>query len=399
MRVLFITTRFPGAGFRGDQLRAWQQLRYLGAQYEITLLSLDPDATSESHARALAALCRGGVLHWPRSRSRLALGALSALPRPDRALQSGMYRSRRLQARLRQLCASTAFDLVHLQLVRLADLLPVLPADLPCVVDLVDALSLNMQRRAARESWSRRWLFALEAQRLAALEAGVIARAAACTISAPADAQRLDAAGAAGIALVPNGVDLAAFPWAAAPAGTPTLLFFGNLGYFPNVDAACWLLEELLPALRARRPDTRLQLVGARPPPRLAALARRTAGAQLVGEVPDLLPWLHGATVVVAPLRAGSGQQIKLIEAMAAGTPVVSTAPSAQAMSAVDGQHLLLAESTGEFVAAIERLQDEPELARALSKAARGLVEDRYTWAASAQALAAVWQKCRGPHL
>lgn len=399
MRILFITTRFPGAGFRGDQLRAWQQLRHLGTRHVITLLSLDPDATTQPHARALAAVCQGGVLHWPRSRGRLALGALSALPRPASALQSGMYRSRRLQARLRQLCAAAPFDLVHLQLVRLADLLPALPADLPCVVDLVDALSLNMQRRAAREHWSRRWLFALEARRLATLEASVIARAAACTISAPADARQLAAPGAAPIALIPNGVDLAAFPWAAPHRGAPTLLFFGNLGYFPNVDAACWLLEVLLPPLRARWPNTRLQLVGARPQPRLATLAARTAGAELIGEVPDLLPWLHGATALVAPLRAGSGQQIKLIEAMAAGTPVISTAPSAQAMGAIDGEHLLLADSAGEFMAAIARLQDQPDLALSLSTAARVLVEARYTWSASAQALEALWHKCRGPHL
>lgn len=400
MRVLFITTRFPGQAFRGDQLRAWQQLLHLGPRHEITLLCLDGQRPDAALWAQLLALCRGGIEHWPRNRGRLALGALAALPVRTEPLQSGMYRSRRLTQRLKRLLATHRFDLVHVQLIRLAALLPVLPPDLPCVLDLVDALSLNMQRRAARERWSRRWLFALEACRLAALEARLLDQVSAVAISAPADAERLTrhARDPAAVTVIPNGVDLAAFPWRAPqPRAAPALVFVGNLGYFPNLDAARWLLTELLPAVRRQWPAATLHLVGARPSAGLARLAARTPGATLVGEVPETCSWLHAASVMVCPLRAGSGQQIKLIEALAAGAPVISTAASAAAMGAQDGVHLLLADDGPSFVTAIARLQHEPALAGALSAAGRSLVEQHYAWRNSALALEQLWL-ARSPH-
>src|SRR5262249_60621283 len=118
------------------------------------------------------------------------------------------------------------------------------------------------------------------------------------------------------VRVAPNGVDGAAFPY--RPDGRPParLVFAGNLGYFPNVDAAAWLARDVLPRVRAAVPAAELRLVGARPARPVRALAR-AAGVSLAASVPAMAPELAAATVAVVPLRAGSGLQNKVLDALA----------------------------------------------------------------------------------
>jgi len=115
-----------------------------------------------------------------------------------------------------------------------------------------------------------------------------------------------------------------AFPFTDGERPPARIVFAGNLGYFPNVDAAAWLARDILPRLRAARADVELRLVGARPARAIRALASEP-GVSLAASVPAMAPELAAATVALIPLRAGSGLQNKVLEAMSVGTPVVAT--------------------------------------------------------------------------
>lgn len=384
MRVLFITSRFPGELRRGDQQRAYEQLRGLSSRHTITLLTLDQPQPSEQ--RKPLDFCEQVI--------RVPCGAAGMLARAARALagrmplQCALYNAPALRRAMVQQIERNRFDLLHVQLARLGPMLAPAP-NLPCVLDLVDALSLNMRRRAQYDHGPARWLARMEAGRLAAYERDLCARVDAAAISAPADRAALG--NPPNLHLVGNGVDLAQFPFVAHPRTHPEIAFVGNLGYFPNVDAASWFLTQVMPRLRAACPAATLRLIGMRPAVRLRRLCQHLPYAELVGPVERVHPHLARAAVAVAPMRAGSGQQIKMLEAMATGTPVVASSIAAAGLEAVAGRDLLVADDAGAFADAVARVLTDPVLAQQLAHNARKLVEQRYTWATSVAVLEQLW--------
>jgi sugar transferase (PEP-CTERM/EpsH1 system associated) len=389
MRVLFITSRFPRSLRRGDELRAYQHLRELSRRHAITLLTFaagnEPgDPVSEELRRR----CERIVLVAPNPRTRL-IRLVRALP-GSMPLQAAMNDTQAFRSALSGLLRSGEFDVAHVQLARMGEALPMLEG-VPCVLDLVDALSANMMRRAQYDAGPMRLLARIEAARLLPYERALCARAAAVAISSARDR---DALGndLAGLHVVDNGIDPDAFAFSTQARAPDRLVFSGNLGYFPNVDAALWFAHEVLPMLKERHPGIVLDLVGARPAAALRRLAANEAGVRLVGPVTDMASHLRSAAVALAPMRAGSGQQIKILEAMGCGTPVVASSLAAAGLDAVAGRDLLVADAAGDFAAQVSRLLEDSALAAAVAVNARALVERRYTWTHSALAIESLWQ-------
>jgi polysaccharide biosynthesis protein PslH len=385
VRILFVTSRIPGRDYRGDQLRAFQQIMELSKRHQITLIALAPDASRVDPQ--LEAICEHVILvRHPTHHAILHAARALWTGRP---LQVEAYNTTRLREAVKACVAKQPFDLLHVQLVRLGTLLETEVA-LPTVLDFVDALSVNMLRRSAYDRVPMRWVAQFEGQRLAAYERKVVQRVAAATICSRVD---LEAIGH-GLPLhqLDNGVELARFPFSLVERSQCEIVFVGNLGYFPNVDAVSWFATMVLPTLANIHPNIRLTLVGVRPHATLKRLAARMPVLNLIGPVLDVHPYLARATLAIAPLRAGSGQQLKALEAMASGAPVVVSSVTAAAMAAVDGHDLLVADGVDATVHAISRLLLDPELRKSLAANARHLIESRYTWAQSAANLERVWQ-------
>ena len=389
MKILFLVTRFPVPPWRGDQLRAYHHLRLLAPRHEITCAALVLRPPPAEAARALAALgVRVEVVRLGLAGAVPALGrALLGDPRP---LQVLLYARRRARARVAALAAGA--DLVHAQLVRAAGYLPAgrRPA---AVVDLVDALSASFARHAVRARGPVVTIAAAEAARLRRYENGIVRRGVPCLVVAETERGLLE--GGEAVRVVPNGVDLAGFAYVEDRRPAARLVFAGNLGYFPNVDAAVFLVRDVFPRVRAAVPGAELRLVGARPTRRVRALARR-AGVSLAASVPAVAPELAAATVAVAPLRAGSRLQNEVLEAMAAGTPVVATAHAVAGLALGAGEEVLVADDAAGLAAAAVALLRDPARARAQARAARALVERRYRWEDSAAGVEAAWRAALG---
>jgi glycosyltransferase involved in cell wall biosynthesis len=309
----------------------------------------------------------------------------------DLPLQAALYDSARVRAALGAL-ASGGFDVAHLQLVRLAALAPAL-ASLPCVVDFVDSLSLNIARRAERDLAPLRPLWRLEAGRLRRAEEALLGRFGEGVVVSEADRQAMGASDR--LSVVPNGVDGEAFGFAGGRRAGADVLFTGNLGYFANADAAAWFAREVFPQVRRQVAAARFLIAGARPGRAVRALAR-TEGIRVLGEVPDMAEPLRAACVAVAPLRTGSGQQSKVLEAMACGTPVVASPLAAAGVEAAHEEHLLVADGPQATAAAVVRLLEDAADARRLAANARRLVEERYTWERSVDRLEQAYARARG---
>jgi glycosyltransferase involved in cell wall biosynthesis len=192
------------------------------------------------------------------------------------------------------------------------------------------------------------------------------------------------------VTVVPNGVDVTQFqPPAAEADEPPTLLFTGSMGYFPNRDAVGFFCADIWPLIRARRPHVRFRVVGTDADQQLAHLAS-TPGIEILGTVEDMRPVLAGGTVVVVPLRAGSGTRLKILEAMAMGRAIVSTSVGCEGIEVQSGEHLLVADAPKAFAEAVLNLLENPTQRQALGRSARKLVEARYGWDRCVAALEAL---------
>lgn len=185
------------------------------------------------------------------------------------------------------------------------------------------------------------------------------------------------------VGVVHNGVDIDYFqPDSEAETGS-CLVFVGHYGYPPNSDAAYHFCRQILPKIHAVIEDVTFLAVGRDAPADLGIYP----GVKVIGTVSDVRPYLRQASVVVAPVRAGSGTRIKILEAMAMGKAVVSTSLGAEGLDVVHRQHIMLADTPDEFAEAVIRLLVNPTQRLRLGTEARRLVTDSYEWGRQADRL------------
>jgi glycosyltransferase involved in cell wall biosynthesis len=196
------------------------------------------------------------------------------------------------------------------------------------------------------------------------------------------------------VAVAPNGVDTAYFAETEAPAAPPTrIVFVGLMNYHSNVEAAVAFTRDVWPRLRSRLPGCSLTLVGATPDPAVLAL-REVAGVEVTGTVPDVRPYYREALAAIVPLRSGGGTRLKILEAMAASVPVVSTAFGAEGLEVAPGENILLADpmDPDAWVRELARLAESESWRRQLTASARQLVRERYDWTILGESLCATYR-------
>jgi glycosyltransferase involved in cell wall biosynthesis len=286
-----------------------------------------------------------------------------------------------LTAQLRQ----GDFDIVHFDGVHMAGHQPLVAKLAPqarVVYDWHNVESEAMQRFADNATSTGRRVYAgWTARRLRALELHMLNSAFGHLVCSEREARQLrELAPEARVEAIDNGVDCEAFE-DLAPAEPTRLVFVGSMGYHANVDAAVEFARNVWPGIRQRYPRLRLTLVGSEPAQAVVELGGLD-GVEVTGTVPDVRPFYAEAVAAVVPLRVGGGTRLKILEAMAAGVPVISTELGAEGLDVEPGTHLLVAANGDDWVTSIGRLEDDPAFRSAMAQAARDLARRRYDWEA-----------------
>jgi len=392
LRILFLTSRLPYPPNRGDRLRAFHFIRRLSREHDLHLLSFIAGEEERSHLPALESYCRSvRVIRKSPAASGLTVAGNLWRRAP---LQVLYYRSRAMQRLVNQTLSAHNFDAIYVHLFRMTPYVAQ-AKDLYRIVDLTDVISEEVRRSLTYRNPFWRLLYRLEGPRIAAYERHVARTFEETWLISEADRRILAAAcPQANIQVVPNGVDRARFrPTGVAPR-QHSLIFVGHLRVFHNVDAATYLVEDILPLVRQQVADARLRLVGADPGPAVRRLAA-APGVEVAGFVPDLNEALNQAAVFVAPLRFAAGVQNKVLEAMAAGRPVVTSSLVSAGLGAQPGKHLLVADGSSATAAHVVRLlRDEKERAQ-LGAGGRRFVAETYRWDAVSERMAAIEKKAR----
>lgn len=402
MRILFLTPQFPYPPHQGTSLRNYHLIARLARRHRVCLLSLREPEQSMDDAVVLSDLCEWveSVLVPTRSGAlRLRQMLTSRLPDMAWRLWSPAF-----QECLRRRLAESAYDVVQVEGIELARYLSLIEAARPRPLIVYDDHNAEwlLQKRACLADLRilRRWPAALYSlvqwQRLKTFEADACRRADRVVVASEADRRAVQAiAPQVAPHVVPNGVDLAEYTHYQGPVERYDLVFTGKMDYRPNIDAMLWFCQQVLPLIRQRRPETSLAIVGQRPHARLAPL-RSLPRVTVTGWVPDIRPYLAGATLYVAPLRVGGGTRLKLLQAMAMGVPVVTTTLGAEGFPVQHDEHLLLADTPEQFALAVLDLLDDAARRARLATAAQKFVRAAYSWEALVPQLEALYQTVPG---
>jgi polysaccharide biosynthesis protein PslH len=195
------------------------------------------------------------------------------------------------------------------------------------------------------------------------------------------------------ISVLPNGVDLEYFhPSAEFQRDPETIIFSGKMSYHANISMAKYLVKEIMPRIWKFRPAVRLYIVGKDPAPAIKKMTRNPL-ITVTGTVDDIRPYLWRAAVSVVPLLYGAGIQNKILEAMATGTPVVTTCQALSALQAQPGKDLFVSDDPDGFSQAVLQLIANRELQQKTGDAGVTYVRTFHSWASIASQLVNIYQQ------
>lgn len=390
LRVLVVGAWFPYPPRWGWATRVYQLARQLARRHDVTLLTYAARSDLAHVPRLQEELRVETVPREPPSvaarRVRQLASLASSIPYEPYAT-----RSRELQAAVDRLFARQDFDVVQLESTL------VWPLRLPpgaCVV--LDEHNIDFETyarlREGEASPLRRAFYRIEELRVTRFEQNAWRRASGCVLTSRREEEVVNAvAPETPTAVVANGVDTEYFRPHDGRGEEETIVFNGVLDYRPNLDAALFLVDDVLPLVQRQRPDARVIIVGRGGSADLDRVLR--PGVEVTGEVPDVRPFLARAAVVAVPIRAGSGTRFKVVEGLAMGKPMVSTTIGCEGIDVTDGEHLLVADTADAFADAVLRVFDDGALADRLGRAGRILVHEEYSWERAGDRLETLYRR------
>lgn len=381
--IIAITSQVPWPLDTGGHLRTYHVLRQLAARFHLRLLI--PVVDLSSSARDALESAGIDVRFVPVGREAGARRVANVLRAAARGVPYVLYaRHNRgeVHRALKEELSQRAWDALycdHLDSFVYVDDAP----NLRVVGDLHNVYSLLARRTADEQSNAIvRAYLKREAHLLDRMERRAAGRADLLMTVSQQEQQHFRNLGARRVEVVPNGVDVnryAALP-VAARSGTPLVLYIGTMSWRSNAAAAIHLATSVMPAVRERIPGARLRIVGRDPLPEVRELTR-DPHVDVTGTVPDVIPHLAEAHALAVPLESGGGTRLKILEAFAAGLPVVSTPVGAEGIDAVPDRDVIVTERGG-FADALARLLSDPSGAIRLAAAARTVVREQYDWSA-----------------
>jgi glycosyltransferase involved in cell wall biosynthesis len=199
--------------------------------------------------------------------------------------------------------------------------------------------------------------------------------------------------GATRLSVVENGVDAASYCFDGRVRDPNQILFLGSLDWRPNQDAVVLLLDRIFPDVLRELPSARLVVVGRKPPRWLVERAARCPHLDLCADVPDVRPFLWQCGVMAVPLRIGGGSRLKILEALAAECPVVSTKVGAEGLCLDPGRHFVEVESPDRMASRLVECLRSPGPFREMAGLGRQVVAAKYDWSVLAEKLDAVWRE------
>ncbi len=375
MRIFVLLSRIPYPLEKGDKLRAFNQIKWLSRNNEIILCALNSirKAAKQQAFAELQPYCRSvnfiELPFWVRILN-IVKAYFSRLP-----LQTGYFFSRKASKKIKKLIEEYKPDHLYGQLVRVAPYLMGIP--IPKTLDYQDAFSYGMKRRMEHALFPAKTVLKMEFKRLVRFENLVFNAFDHKTIISEQDRDLISHPERMEIQVIKNGVDMDYF----SPKPTEKIhdiVFSGNMNYPPNVDAALFLVKEIMPLVWKQKPEITLLLAGANPSQKVKNLSGEKV--KVSGWMEDIREAYLISRIFIAPMRIGTGLQNKLLEAMALKIPSITTPLANAALHAKSGEEILIGETARELAENILNLLDSKEKQNEIADKAFLFVQENFHW-------------------
>ena len=378
MKIFVLLPRIPWPLEKGDKLRAYNQIKQLSNNNEIILCALNDDKKVDKQAafQAMQPYCTSvtfidlpkvGILF------NILRSYLLGLP-----LQCGYFYNSKAKKKVHELIRQHKPDMLFGQLLRVAPYLH--KVNIPKTIDYQDVFSMGMKRRAEIADIFTKPFFEMEYNRLRKYENKIFDEFDVKTIISEPDRANIDHPQRNKILIVPNGVDHEYYK----PQDREKkydIVFTGNMGYAPNVNAVEFLAYEIMPNVWEKIPNAKLYIAGAQPDPKVKKVA--CDNIIVSGWIDDMRDAYAQSRIFIAPMRIGTGLQNKLLEAMSMKIPCITTALANGSLHAVNGKEILVDNSSSELAADIVFLLKRPDKAAELAEEGYNFVNRVYDWGAA----------------
>lgn len=370
-KLAVFLSRFPFPLEKGDKLRAFYQIRDLSEHFEIHLFCTSDQEVSKESEGELSHFVKS--LHiYKLSKARILFSLLLNFF-TNKPFQVAYFTQNSIKRKITRELEEVKPDFLFCQMLRMAEYVKNYH-HVPKTLDLMDALSKGMERRAQKARAPFRWIVRNEAERLRYYESKIIDYFNHVTIISEQDRTYIKHPDFKFIKVIPNGI-AEHFFLEKTDSQEIDILFTGNLSYNPNIEACLFIHNEVSGLLDK---NTSIAFVGANP----HRMVRKCASNQIriTGWVDDIAAYYRKSRIFVAPMFSGSGMQNKILEAMASGLPCVTTQLVNNAIKAESEVEILLAETAEEFAYQIKRLREDDLLYRQISTNAKNFVRAHFDW-------------------
>ena len=386
MKVAVVLTRIPFPLMKGDKLRAYYQIKELAKQHEVYLFCLNYKDEEEKAKEELSKYCK--TIHIEKlnlfsSLLRVCFSVFSFLP-----FQTAYYNSPKAKKHFKAFVKRNNIELCYFQFVRLAPFAKKIKRKK--VLDFQDTLSMNMKRRADNSGLLQRVLFSIEAKRLARYESKMFEVFDALTIITDADRKLLKSPRKEEVHIIPNGVAESYFTYPQPKEKPYDILFSGAMSYAPNIDAAEYLIKEIMPLVWEKKPNVKIAIAGGGAPISL----QKEANERIImpGWVDDMKEYYSQTKIFIAPMRIGTGLQNKLLEAMAMNVACITSPLANQALKAKDKEEILIADNAKAYADCIIDLLDNEQLSSKIANAGKDYVFNEYSLENSCEKLSNIFK-------
>lgn len=378
MRVLYLCHRVPYPPNKGDKIRAFHELRAIASRHEVDLFTLADQVTDLQQEEPLRQYCRNVSiirLNPLRARLRTFSSIMSGKP-----LSVRYFDSAELNRRVQEALARRSYDRIFIFCSSMAEYVRRVN-NIPAVLDIVDVDSDKWTQYASFKRFPLSAVYRREGNALRKYE-GKLCSKFPIVVTTEREAQLVRRTSkSCNVHVIPNGVDTSYFDprqRKAAPA-EPTIVFVGDMAYFPNEEAVTSFALNVLPLIRSSISNVRFLIVGRDPSRRVRSL-ERLGGVTVTGSVPDVRPYLARAHASVAPFAVATGIQNKILEALAYGLPVVATPRAAQGLLASVARVVETGRTPEELAKRVIDLLRNPQIAQLKGAEGQKRVADEYNW-------------------
>lgn len=351
----------------------YERIKGLSKDFNITLITFYAHDSELKDLDRVKQFCER-VITVKLSHTRSILNVVKGYFNNDLPLQVNYYQSEDFKAAVNNTVNLGNIDLIHVFTLRLAEYVKSF-INIPVVYELIDSMQLNVENMIREEPVPKKWVYQVEEKRLEKYEGELCTSNKFLTVVSHKDKERI---GCDYLEVVPNGVDLDKFQMAES-YNKGEIVFTGNMGYLPNVHAVKWFVKHIFPVIKHAIPYAKLRIVGANPNSYIKGLHNGNT-IEVTGYVESIADELQRAQIAIAPMRSGSGMQNKILEAMACGTPVVTTHNGLEGIFAKKGEEILVADTPEFFAQTIISLLSNDEQYEQMAALSRKYVEREHSW-------------------